>query len=234
MLETVDIPDYNNTTLTFKSKIFQKMIGMVPKTVIPSLGVYNLTICKEKQFVWFRVAKVGTRSIYTILKEQEFRLDADHTYNRQYIPHVYRDYYKFAFVRNPYDRLVSTWKDKILQINYFGFNEEEYKKMKEFKSFVNWVSQFEIETADSHLRTQHSLIDLNHIDFIGRFERFEEDLSIILKRFNIAYNTIPKINSTSNKQHYSSFYTEELRQQVYDIYEKDFLIFNYDRNIIYE
>lgn len=232
MLETVDIPDYNNTTLTFKSKIFQKMIGMVPKTIIPSLRVYNLTICKEKKFVWFRVAKVGTRSIYTILKEQEFRLDADHTYNKHYIPHVYRDYYKFAFVRNPYDRLVSTWKDKVLYVNYFQFNEEEHVKMKQFKNFVSYLSLIDSD-SDIHLKPQNKLIDINNIDFIGRFERFEQDLSTVLNKLEI-YGTIPMENAAPNKQHYSYFYTEELRQQVYDIYEKDFLIFNYDRNIIYE
>lgn len=233
MLETIDIPDFGNNTLTFKSKIYQKIIRSLPRWLIPSLDQYNLTISKEKKFVWFRVAKVGTRTIYNIFKAQEFRLDADHPHSCHYLPYSYHDYYKFAFVRNPYDRLISCWKDKVLKLNHFQFKEEEYVKMKHFKNFVTWVSHLDIEVADCHLRTQQSLIDLNNIDFIGRFERFEQDLSIVLNKLNIC-ETIPKKNAATIKQHYSSFYTEELRQKVYTIYKKDFLIFNYDRNIIYE
>ncbi|MGD9799699.1 MAG: sulfotransferase family 2 domain-containing protein, partial [Parvularculaceae bacterium] len=75
--------------------------------ILPSQRRYNLTISSERKFIWFRVAIVGTRTILHALKNANAPLDAREESHLYLFPNLQRDYFKFAFVRNPWDRLVS-------------------------------------------------------------------------------------------------------------------------------
>jgi len=202
------------------------MIKSIP--FLPSHNKYNLTVCHEKKFIWFRVAKVGTRTIYDVLKNSDIYLDAEHPFNCYYPKSLYKDYFKFAFIRNPYDRLVSCWKNKVLKNNYFGFSDKILMEMQNFAQFVDFVANQDIEKCDPHIRLQSKLIDLNEIDYLGKFENFEIDLSHIIKVLKINNQSINRMNSTKNRKHYSEYYNEKLRMKVGNIYEKDLIIFSYD------
>ena len=154
---------------------------------LPSSRPYNLTVCHEKSFLWFRVAKVGTRTIFKHFERNHLKLDAEHPMSIYYPVKAYENYTKFAFVRNPWDRLVSCWHDKVLGMNYFRFSNIKHTQMQHFANFVAWVGRLNIETCDPHLRLQCRLIDLNHIDFIGRLEHFSTDLATIFRQLNIPY-----------------------------------------------
>src|SRR5262245_19376649 len=108
--------------LSRMSRVLQGLYrGMSRVRIIPSAGPYNLTVSHERKFVWFRVAKVGTRTILNHFLDRGVRLDAEHASDVHYPPRAYADYFKFAFVRNPWDRLVSCWADKVVASNLFGF-----------------------------------------------------------------------------------------------------------------
>ncbi len=202
---------------------------MVQELSYPSSHRYNVTICEEKKFMWFRVAKVASRTVYGILKQSGIDLDADHTYRCHYAKNVYKDYFKFAFVRNPYDRLVSCYKNKVLRINYFKFSDEVWEEMKQdFGKFVDFVSEKNIENCNEHLRLQSKLIDLNEIDFIGRMENFDNDIGYIFDKLEIPYKEIMQENVSKDKTSYRAFYNEELKEKVAKIYAKDLMIFGYD------
>ena len=98
--------------------------------------------------------------------------------------------------------------------------------MKNFENFVSFVEKQDIESCDPHIRSQASLIDLNNIDYIGRFEKFSDDLETVCKKIGIN-PIIEQMNkakvSTSNQDIYSS----ELIKRVEKIYEKDINLFNY-------
>jgi len=139
------------------SKAYQKQCEEFLKsnTYIPSQSRYNLTICHEKKFLWFRVAKVCTRTIFNIFKQGQVRLDAEHTMFCHYPPKLFESYFKFAFVRNPWDRLASCWKDKVVESgvdqNYFNFDDSTHEKMKQFESFLklkHCVKKQEKKTLD--------------------------------------------------------------------------------------
>lgn len=89
----------------------------------------DFTICHEKKFMWFRVAKVGTRAILAHLKRNRVELAAGHANNVYCLPPHFRDCYKFAFVRNPWDRLVSCWLNKVVNSNCFNFSKSTYVRM---------------------------------------------------------------------------------------------------------
>ena len=218
----------NPDRLDRKSKTMQGLYRAVRKiSFIPSAGCYNITICHQRKFIWFRVAKVGTRTILNYLKENEVPLDVEHGSWLHYPELSFDSYFKFAFVRNPWDRLISCWNNKVVKQNYFRFDDNNYKKMKVFENFVNYVSGLSIDKCDRHLRSQSALIDLNMLDYLGRMETFDDDASYIFQVLGLPKNKIAHKNVTSNKQSYEAYYNDHLAKKVAQIYRKDIQIFGY-------
>lgn len=114
---------------------------------------------------------------------------------------IWRSYFKFAFERNPWDRLVS---------HYF------------FLRSRGSVGTFE-HTIRNELgrRAQNHLVYTKEgelmVDFVGRYETLERSLAEALARIGVeAKLTLPRANSESrtDKRHYSTFYTDQLRDYV--------------------
>jgi len=195
--------------------------------LMPSSHQYHVTISEAKKFIWFRVPKVASRTIYDHLRQHVMPLDCEHP-NRIYYPvNLYKDYFKFAFVRNPWDRLVSCWYNKCVDDNAFKFNEIEYEKMQQFEYFVNYVASLNIENCDPHFRLQSQLIDLSCIDYMGRFENFEQDYSLVCQKLGLSENQLTHRNPSSKTEEYREFYTQALREKVHQIYLKDIQILGY-------
>jgi hypothetical protein len=194
---------------------------------LPSSGSYNLTISNTKKFVWFRVAKAGTRTIYHHFLNHQVPLEVEHVSSIHYAPKLYSGYYKFAFVRNPWDRLVSCWLDKVVANNRFGFKEPQLTRVREFKNFVGYVSSLDLETCDHHLRLQSKLIDITHIDYVGRLESFEPDFNAICERLGVDCQVVKPLNSSASRKPYHDYYDDDLQKKVAALYSRDIQIFGY-------
>lgn len=196
--------------------------------LLPSLKAYNLTISTEKKFVWFRVAKVATRTTMKVLTDSKIDIEAEHLYRTRYPVKRYNEYFKFAFVRNPWERLVSCYLFfKRRQLNHNPIRGINANMTDSFESFVEFVETRDLTTSNTHFRLQSSLIDLNNIDYLGRFENFEQDLTKVLGILNIEHATIPHLNKTTASKKYRIFYNEDLIKRVHKLYKKDISIFNY-------
>lgn len=223
-----------STRLNFPSRAYQGIsrilvggISIIP--YIPSIGRYNITLCHAHKFVWFRVAKVATRTILDVYKQANINLDAEHPHSCHYPVNLYKEYFKFAFVRNPWDRLVSCWLDKVVAHNLFEFSTDTLLKMQKFENFIDFVAHQNIDTCNEHIRLQSQLIDLNNIDYIGRFENFEEHLAEVMQCIGIGPDsmTIGHKNASKNRLNYAQYYDDKLKQKVAEIYRKDINIFLY-------
>ncbi len=192
-------PDRLFTTSKLEQKLY-KVVHKIP--LMPSAGRYNLTLCHEKKFIWFRVAKVGSRTILNHLLDNGVHLDVEHGRKLRYPVNHFNDYFKFAFVRNPWDRMVSCWNNKVIDSNLFRFNEAELEKMRNFENFVGYVGGINVDTCNRHLRSQNSVIDLNNIDYLGRMETFGDDLQHIFQRLELDTTAIKSRNATSDRKTY--------------------------------
>lgn len=132
---------------------------------------------------------------------------------------VWDDYFKFAFVRNPWDRMVSCWKNRAGRYTEFESFLKDYPYPKHNHNLI-WHTIPQID----HINDEHQN---NMMNFVGRFENLNEDLEKICQRINLKYSPLPHINKSSHKP-YWEYYTDEQRIFVETIYEKEIKLYNYE------
>jgi hypothetical protein len=159
--------------------------------------------------------------------------------------------FKFCFVRNPYTKLLSaflskiSWQSKHKEdiVKILGLNLEDNVS---FEDFVKAVSLQNNLDMDPHWRVQTNQLFWGVVkyDFIGRFENFNRDFLEVISRLNlqpehrvepiaIEGNIGPGMagKKTSAGSRLANFYTEDIRQLTHNIYQQDFMIFNYDSQL---
>ncbi len=146
----------------------------------------------------------------------------------------FETYFKFAFVRNPWDRVLSAYED--IRRRGERVKDKEWVRRNlagcdDFGSFVKrWVNKKNIY-GDPHVLfiPQYEFISLGGsdslMDFVGRFESLERDFDFIKSRLGIDCE-LQKRNMGARKD-YREFYTEETMQIVAEAYREDIEMFNY-------
>jgi hypothetical protein len=146
--------------------------------------------------------------------------------------------FKFCFVRNPWDRAVSSYfyiRDRCQtgshHVNYFMPSSTYVKIITEDTSFSEFICNIFHKygvSINPHFKYQYEEAfykEKQFVDFIGRFENLEKDWAYVASVIN-ANPVLPHINATPHK-HYTEYYDEESKQIVAEIYKKDIELFNY-------
>ena len=142
-------------------------------------------------------------------------------------PKLFKQYLKFAAVRNPWDRLVSGFF-------YYksGGNQSKYDKhlaTKHGHSFQSFVKQIDSYGNRHFLKTQYSYINTdgkNMMDYILRFETLNEDFKKLAIHLNMQQTTLGIFRQSEHK-HYTEYYDDETRDIVADKYAQDIDFFGY-------
>ena len=126
----------------------------------------------------------------------------------------YKDYFKFAFVRNPWDRVVSWY--------FFVKNNTDSRSTKNisFKEIIKTKSK--VWTGPKQFQYEFT----KKSDFIGKTENIQEDFDIICDKIGIPQQTLPHRNTTKHK-HYTEYYDEETKSIVAEVFTKDIEYFGY-------
>ena len=103
----------NNSTATERSREYPDTAFIRNFVRLPGGKGYNLTVGKSPKFIWYRNAKVATRTTLSTLDQAGLVYQVRQEFHAHYSPDDLADYYKFSFVRNPWDRVVSSWLNKI-------------------------------------------------------------------------------------------------------------------------
>jgi len=214
--------------------------------------VYGFVSHKHK-FIYYPIPKAACTTIksFIITIDEIKRGPSVHTTTmpRVVFPEnkfqIYKDYFHFTSVRNPYDRLLSCYIEKVYNpalsnrtdgafingenrefIRWYG-NCVGFKKMS-FSDFVHFVTQIPDEHCDPHFAPQHRLLDLETLDFIGRLENFDQDFSYIKEQISLSDDVKPEKLMATKHGPYQNYYDDELRKMVAEKYARDLEIFNYD------
>ncbi len=150
---------------------------------------------------------------------------------------IANDYKFVTFVRNPYDRLLSCYFNKIKdESSSQGFlkNIPGISKEASFDQFVRAVVAQSDFQMDSHWKPQTSQILFNLLPyaFIGKFEDFDGDYQRFFEAIGFSGSNIPALqhlNKSANSKIVSltDFYDSELQAIVYERYKPDFINFGY-------
>lgn len=151
-----------------------------------------------------------------------------------------KSYFRFCLVRNPWSRLVSCYKNRILVDSNkdTGAKSTLYKCSPEFKNdmsfeaFIDVVCKIPDSKADQHFRSQ--LFELTNrrgellVNYIGHLENMGEALTEITKHSGISFSDFPLLNTTVKKKSYRDFYTPAIVEKVRKRFAPDIEFFNYE------
>jgi hypothetical protein len=150
------------------------------------------------------------------------------------------DIFKFCFVRSPYTRTLSAYKDKIVKSKgkfwdryreqIISLNGKNISDQITFDDFLLFIESTPDNKRDIHWRTQTSLLNLDvfQYDFIGKQESFDTDFSYVLGRL-VALNYRALVGNKVNSSNVEAKFpmTELQLQRIKIIYAKDFENFGY-------
>jgi hypothetical protein len=191
---------------------------------------YNLTISHVHRFIWFRNAKVGTRTILGFLDEQQVDDRLLVLSHKPYPTAAFADYFKFGFVRDPLDRFISAWQDKVHQQNHFRFPPEKWERMKKIEHFAQWVAKQDLRDlgpTDRHIALQSRLIDLGQVDYLGRMESFGADFSAVCEAVGLHWREPVRQNRSRPQGINRDNVSDEVRSIVREKYRLDYQVFGY-------
>ncbi|MDE0224913.1 MAG: sulfotransferase family 2 domain-containing protein [Gammaproteobacteria bacterium] len=136
-----------------------------------------------------------------------------------------RDYFKFAFVRNPYDRFVSVCA-------MLNRRNPDYRGRE--TGFMKRAIREPRFQARALVRPQRDmLVDAGGelgMDFIGRFENLQRSFGEACRRIGIPERDLARSNATEHRD-YTSYYDDELLGLVNDFYRPDFDSLGYEISV---
>jgi hypothetical protein len=207
-----------------------------------------MLISESRRFVFVHVQKTAGTSITEVLapfalrptatrlnrlasdlglvrdwRRHHFRIHAPLRQAERILPQeVFESFYKFAFVRNPWDRLVS-WYAYILQDRSHR-RHRAVRRLPDFESFVN-AELARTRSAQWWMLTGHD--GRLGVDFVGRFENLERDMTEICQRVGIPYEPLPHVNRTVTRAPYQTYFTPGLARRVGERWAREIEAFGY-------
>lgn len=143
-----------------------------------------------------------------------------------------KDSFKFAFVRNPYTRILSCFRDKIVSGRqprfraHLGFPQRGEVSLFEF---LERVSLQRIESMNRHWRPQFALIPESiELSFLGRFERLNVDLQVVYEKIGIEKSKVKTRDTHKTDTGNTINLSNREITLINKIYSRDFSRFNYD------
>lgn len=191
-----------------------------------------MIVSDQAKLLFLHIPRTGGTSIMSLLKDRLpdakgllLQHDNASTVSISFF-RQYSDYFKFSFVRNPWDRLLSLYA---LALKYPVDNS------KPLFSFEAFYKKYELEQVNLKLGRAFYLNQTDYlynkngemvVDKVGRYENYEHELLEILHEQNIPFTYIPRLNKTEHA-HYRSFYSEERKKFVEKLCYKDIESFGY-------
>lgn len=179
-----------------------------------------------------------------------------HEYPSDEIVYRLNTYYKFLFVRHPFERLVSAYRNKFIDsynltlfkklygrriIRHFRKNPDA-KSLRtgegvSFSEFVNYLFKSDPEYMDQHWKQYDLLCHpcLISYDYVGRFENLIPEANELLETLQVRDVTEFPSNmsskykqSSSNlaKEYFKTLSREEV-EELHNLYRHDFNMFGY-------
>lgn len=213
-----------------------------------------MVVNPDKKFIFVHIPKVAGSSITQALgsnpkiwlaanDRQEHLMVGTHTYaseiKRFLGENMYAHYYKFAFVRNPWDRLYSYYKfmTRSPEINRAKqwFDQEEAER-RGFKWFLleNRLKTTRVKMYGVNLDICQQVTpqvdwimqdDKLIVNFVGTYENIQQDFEVLRDAIKMDIE-LPWVNRQEDKS-YTEMYDNEMIEFVEKYHKKDIDFFGY-------
>lgn len=184
----------------------------------------------EHKFIFIHIPKTAGTLIGKLLLNDasSYNKKTHATHCEEFFMPIYKNYFKFSIVRNPWARLVSLYYEKTPKYTA-GMTFLDYVKeicIKNTKSVLLQKDRNALTHSASYL--DYWFKDtIDKIDFIGRFEDIENCWKIISERLCCEVSPLPKIRVGKYNKNYTKYYDNETRLMVAEKYKEDIKYFGY-------
>ena len=234
-----------------------------------------MIISHQHKFIFFGNAKTGTTSItsvlgnlnevHTIQKQLDFVKANDPSFipdrTLRYVitghirprfirkavgEEIWNSYFKFVFVRNPWDWVLSQYHQNFVNIRhrikhplhlfqavYYSnlglknnqkFTEKDFfrhwEKMKNFRGIKEETNYFQYQFIEESNGEKM-------VDFVGKYENLEADFNYVCDLLSLKNTKLPVLNKSKEKLSYQKMYTDEAKILVEEKYKKDIDLLGY-------
>jgi hypothetical protein len=199
-------------------------------------------ILREDHLIFVHIQKTGGTAINFALGVEDNPPEKHRTaaeLKLLYGSDVWEKTFKFAFVRNPWDRLVSWW-------SMIDGQRENFKRTGAANLFFRYILENATSFEEFLVNCQDAISDHDGlksifrnqidylvddsgkvmVDFIGRFENLSEDFATITQKI-YGYPKTLSVMNTSVHHHYRDYYNDQTRILVETAYQRDLEVFGY-------
>ena len=188
-----------------------------------------MLISHSKKFLFFHLYKAAGSSLVQALSPFcESRTSNPHFKPSEALgdpgfSELYKDYFTFSFVRNPWDWQVSLYEYMRCTPNH---PQHQLCMEKSFHDYILWRVNNERKTQFSFLSDEANDSSPLSLDFIGKVENIQQDFNNLRLRFGID-TELPHINKSSRKGAYQDYYNPETADLIREAFKLDIETFNY-------
>jgi len=199
-----------------------------------------MVVCHEKKCIFIHIPKTAGTSIEQFIRDNGSNnllfIGVRNNRSLQHltayelkmmIPYIYKQYYKFSIVRNPYDKLLSEyyWNPSI---------NIGYKKGKSKKDFLKNVieivqnKKYFNDIYNDHFIPQYNFLFYKNkllVNQLFKYEDLEWVSSFLKKKLKITRN-FPYLNRNDIEK---EGWNEDEKEIIYNLYKNDFLYFGYQK-----
>ena len=143
-------------------------------------------------------------------------------------PEIFSSFFKFALVRNPYDRAISEfcWQNKDI------YEQEETDRYYFIENFKAWVNELPTKMFIDHKLPQYYFLYDNKdnllVDKIYKYENMQNALKELSAKFNFEIKDIC-LNKSTLSVDKNILLTPKVKEKIYSVYAKDFELFGYEK-----
>ena len=208
------------------NEIIESGIGInkaTKRTLIKPKAIVSASLALLVGRSWSESVNIGVKSYY----RNRLSLNPPHPTAKEaskYFAYEWKNYFRFAFVRNPYERVVSDylWRMRITgsKISFL-----DYLNLLASKNHMTGIihpmatNNFEMISIDGSI----------DIDFVGRYEKLEEDFLTVTDRIglrNLRLGHRQKVNP--QKEDYGVFYGKQEIEVVSELFSDEISAFGYN------
>jgi len=178
----------------------------------------SIIIFYDPMLIYMKIPRTGGTSALSVIKRNAKILKGDS--RKRVIASLtdesLADYFIFSFVRNPWDRVISVSK-------YFHFKPKHIVAGKIRNAEIKKKADFHSVPCSEFTHVDGKLF----VDFVGRFERLQEDFDILCGIIGIKKTSLPVLSKSRFKGEYRSHYGDKLQYAVRQKYKDDIRNFEY-------